>query len=235
MSIEVLEDIPPTEKVIESINQLKAQGYLIALDDFVYRKRLIPFILAADIIKFDIENVRLKNLKPLFEKIRQISEVKILAERVETREAYQACLDAGADYFQGFYFAKPEVVAGKQMSVGRQNLMLLMTKITDERINLDDLQFIIERDVGLSHKIMKMAQHYRTVGIPEFTCMKEVMMLFGLGRVQSWATLLAMCSIDDMNPEVFNLALVRAIFMRKLAESQSLPNVDSFYLGACRT
>lgn len=117
------------------------------------------------------------------------------------------------------------------MTVERQNLLVLMSKITDEKISLDDLQTIIERDVGLSHKIMKMAQHYRTLGIPEFTCIKEVMMLFGLGRVQSWATLLAMCSIDDVNPEVFSLARIRAIFMRKVAEEEKLQNIDSFYLA----
>ncbi|BBP42540.1 EAL and HDOD domain-containing protein [Thiosulfativibrio zosterae] len=228
--IEVLEDVSPTETVITALKALKQQGYTIALDDFVFRKKLIPFIQLADIIKFDVQYVKIENIAELFRRVKKVSEFKIVAERVETTEMFDACRDAGADYFQGYFFAKPEVIQGTKMSVGRQNLMLLLQKITDDAMHLEDLERIVERDIGLVHKIMKLAEQYRNRDMPMFETLKEVMMLFGLKRVQSWATLLSMSAVDDVMPEVFGIARVRAIFMRSVAEKMGLKQVDSFYL-----
>jgi EAL and modified HD-GYP domain-containing signal transduction protein len=95
----VLEDVTPTEQVVASIKYLKELGYTIALDDFIFNKRFVPFIQMADIIKFDVENVSPEKLKPLFDKVKKITNVIILAERVETKEMFDYCKAAGADLF----------------------------------------------------------------------------------------------------------------------------------------
>ena len=229
--IEVLEDVRPTEEIITNIKYLKEQGYTIALDDFIFKNRFVPFIQMADIIKFDVENVSPEKLKPLFDKVKSITNVIILAERVETKEMFDHCKAAGADLFQGYYFAKPEIVTGKQLGVGKINLMQLLEKIVDPTLHLDDLEKVIEKDVGLSLKILKMAGQYRSARMPEFSTLKEVLNLFGLKRVQSWSTMISMTSLDDVIPEVFNLARLRAIFMRNVAHHEHLANIDSFYLA----
>jgi Predicted signal transduction protein containing EAL and modified HD-GYP domains len=226
-----VEDVPPTEEVIAGIKVLKEQGYMIALDDFVFKKRLVPLIQLADIIKFDVQYVKPENIPALFTKVKQITNVKIIAERVETKEMFEVCKQAGADYFQGYYFAKPEVISGKQLNVGRHNLILLLEKISDENLHIEQLIEIVERDVGLTHKLMKMAEKYRSLNMPEFSSLRDVMMLFGLKRVQSWATLVSMSILDDIVPEVFNLARTRAVFMRSLAQHESRGAVDSYYLA----
>lgn len=228
--IEVLEDVRPTQEVIASIQGLKERGYTIALDDFIFKKRLMPFIQMADIIKFDVENMNPEKLKPLFDKVKSITKAIILAERVETKEMFDHCKAAGADLFQGYYFAKPEIVTGKQLGVGKVNLMQLLAKIVDLTLHLDDLEKVIERDVGLSLKILKMAGQYRTARMPNFSTLKEVLSLFGIKRVQSWASMMSMTALDDVIPEVFNLARLRAVFMRNVAQSERLANIDSFYL-----
>ncbi len=229
--IEILETVEPSEEVIESVRYLKEQGYMIALDDFIFNKKFIPFIKMADIVKFDVLEIAPQNLKPLFEKIRKLKDVTILAERVETKEMFEQCKAAGADLFQGYYFAKPEVVTGKKLSVAKVHLLELLQKVVDESLHLDDLEKIIEKDVGLSIKLMKLAKQYRTSTMPDFSSLKEVLMLFGLKRVQSWATMLSMTALDEVLPEVFSLARLRATFMRNVAQQERLPSVDSFYLA----
>jgi len=229
--IEMLEDVEPTEEVIAGVAALKDSGYLIALDDFIFKQKLVPLIRLADLIKFDVQYVKLDNLPVLFNKVKKVTQAKIVAERVETKAMFNACKAAGADYFQGYFFAKPEIISGQQLSVNQLNLMQLLEKIADERINLDDLANVIEKDVGLSHKLMKFAEQYRNARMPSFSSLKEVMSLFGLKRVQSWATMLSLAALTDVLPEVFNLARVRAIFMRRLAQKKGLTNVDSYYLA----
>ena len=229
--IEVLETVEPNQQVIESLQYLKDQGYMLALDDFIFSKKYIPFIKIADIVKFDVLVIQPEKIKPLFTKIKSIKDVTILAERVENKEMYRLCKDAGADLFQGYYFAKPEVVTGKKLSVAKIHLLELLEKVIDESLHLDDLESIIEKDVGLSINMLKLAKQYKTRTMPDFSSLKEVMMLFGLKRVQSWATMISMTALDDVFPEVFNLARLRAIFMRNIAKKENLPAIDSFYLA----
>ncbi|MDG4813257.1 hypothetical protein P8629_09590 [Hydrogenovibrio sp. 3SP14C1] len=46
------------------------------------------------------------------------------------------------------------------------NLMQLLEKIANENINLDELVNVIEKDVGLSHKLMKFSEQYRNARMP---------------------------------------------------------------------
>ncbi|GAB6069307.1 hypothetical protein JCM30760_04040 [Thiomicrorhabdus hydrogeniphila] len=229
--IEILETVEPTKEVIEGVKHLKKQGFMIALDDFIFNKKFIPFIKLADIVKFDVLDIKPENIKPLFEKIKKIKDITILAERVETKDVFERCKKAGADLFQGYYFAKPEVVTGKKLGVAKLNLLELLEKVVDDSLHLDDLTAIIEKDIGLSIKIMKLARQYRTQTMPDFSSLKEVLTLFGLKRVQSWATMISMTALEDVLPEVFNLARLRAIFMRNAAQQEGLPLVDSYYLA----
>ena len=52
--LEVLEDIPVDAELVEAVSRLSSQGYLIALDDFIYHERLQPLVEVADIIKVDV-------------------------------------------------------------------------------------------------------------------------------------------------------------------------------------
>lgn len=228
---EVLETVPVNETTLAGIKKLRQKGFAIALDDFVFKKEFIPFIRLADIIKLDIEGVKPEKIPLLIERIRKVANTKILAERVETQAIYEVCYDAGCDYFQGYYFAKPEIVTSAKLSVSKLHLLMLLRKLAQENISLEDLEEVVSQDVGLMHKLIKLAAQNRTVGMPEFETLKQVMVLFGLRRVQSWASMISMNLLDDVVPEVFNIARTRAIFMRLCAEHEKLENPDSYYLA----
>ncbi|MGC9386842.1 MAG: EAL and HDOD domain-containing protein [Hydrogenovibrio sp.] len=228
---EVLETVPVNDTTVAGIRNLKEQGFQIALDDFVFKAEFIPFIRLADIIKIDIEGMKPEKIPLLVQKIRHIAKVKILAERVETRAIYDVCRLAGCDYFQGHYFARPEVVSSAKLSVSKGHLLLLLRRLAQENIPLEALEEVVRQDVGLMHKLIKLASQNRTVGMPEFETLHQVLTFFGLRRVQSWASMISMSLLDDVVPEVFNIARTRAIFMRLCAEHEKLENPDSYYLA----
>ena len=101
--VEILEDVRPSKEILEEIRNLKRSGYTIALDDFVFEKNLQPLIELADIVKID---VRLTPLDSILKILRHIShyKVKLLAEKVETKEEFERGLKLGFHYFQGFFF-----------------------------------------------------------------------------------------------------------------------------------
>lgn len=227
---EILENVEPTEGVLQGLDKLKKQGFTFALDDFVFKQKFIPFIKLSDYIKIDIETLSLEKIPLILKKIKGITTAKLVAERVETKEQLQVCMDAGFDYFQGYFFAKPEIISGKKLDITRTLLMELLSKLTDEDIMLDELVDIIAKDVGLTHKLLKLATQYRTRNMPTFSTIKEVVVLFGFKRVKSWAAMISMGGLNDISPETFNIARIRAIFMRNCAQHECLEQIDSFYL-----
>lgn len=229
--IEVLEDVEPTPKVISTLRELKNQGRTIALDDFIFKKKYLPFIELADIIKLDIEVIKPESLAPLIRKVKDISGCRIVTERVETKDQFQNCLEAGSDFFQGYYFAKPEIVSGKKLNVSQLSVLMLIQKLNMPSIGLQQIIEVVEKDVSLVHKLIKIARYYQSQAMANFSTIRDILMLFGIERVKSWATLLAMTGMDHVVPEVMKLALIRASFMRRYALATDKRNPESYYLA----
>ena len=100
--LEILEYVQPDQDVINGLKRLKSEGYRIALDDFVFHNELIPFIELADFIKIDVRTLTKTDLERQVDLLKPYN-VKLIAEKVETHQAYQDCLDLGFGYFQGFF------------------------------------------------------------------------------------------------------------------------------------
>jgi c-di-GMP-related signal transduction protein len=95
--------------VIKQCQKLSEKGYIIALDDFTYRRELEPLVLLADIIKIDFKKGSIPFIKKEVRKLRDYP-VKLLAEKVETIEEAEIASETGFDYFQGNFFSKAEMV-----------------------------------------------------------------------------------------------------------------------------
>ncbi len=113
--IEILERVDITEKVVEACRHLKQQGYLLALDDFIFDKDYSCLIELADIIKIEFNQVSIDLQVKIMQELS--GQAKFLAEKVETREEYRLARDIGYDYFQGYFFSRPILVKGNERKV----------------------------------------------------------------------------------------------------------------------
>lgn len=105
--IEILEDVRPERLVVEACRKLSEQGYVIALDDFIYRRELEPLILLADIIKIDFRRESRYKIERDVQRLAKYP-AKLLAEKVETEFELHIALDLGFTYFQGHFFSQAE-------------------------------------------------------------------------------------------------------------------------------
>ena len=98
--VEILEDVHPSEEIIAACRELKKKGYILALDDFVFDKKLIPLIEMADLIKFDW---RLSPIEEIRKGLDFLSQYKLdfLAEKIETYKEFEEARKLGFKYFQG--------------------------------------------------------------------------------------------------------------------------------------
>lgn len=116
--VEILETVRPTPEVVAACRALKEEGYVIALDDFVFHESLEELVRLADIVKVDFLDERSDPL----EEARRLGDrgITLLAEKIETPGAFRRALDWGYDLFQGNFFAPPEILVLRSGTIRRE-------------------------------------------------------------------------------------------------------------------
>lgn len=107
--IEILESAPLDFAVCMACRKLKAAGYRIALDDFTFNDPRECLIDLADFIKVDLRLTAPAKVKDIVARYKSQYH-QMLAEKVETHEEFQFTKQAGFQFFQGFFFSRPQMV-----------------------------------------------------------------------------------------------------------------------------
>ncbi|WP_010098707.1 EAL and HDOD domain-containing protein [Ornithinibacillus scapharcae] len=214
--IEVLETVRPTKKVIENCLKLKSEGYKIALDDFELRNenenynRLIDL---ADIVKID---VRLSNREEQLRIMKALEgrNIEFLAEKVETREEYEQCLEDGFAYFQGYFFSKPTILSTNDIPVLNHNLYVIITELSKGEPDIESISRIIESDISLSIKLLRLLNSPAIGLVNKIKSIKQAIVLLGLVELKKWIYVLSLREhlerTDHLADEVIKLSLTRA-------------------------
>ncbi len=222
--IEVLEDVKAEKDVVESCIELSRQGYKIALDDFTYNDEITPLIEVADIIKFDFRATPPDEIVKSMDKLKKYN-LMLLAEKVETYEEFNQALEMGFKYFQGYFFSKPEVIEGRDISPAKINLLQIMAEVNQPDFKFSKVEEIISKDVSLSYKLMRYinSAYYRRVN--EISSIKQAILLLGERGVRSILSLIAMAKLSDNKPdELIRTSVIRAKFCELMSR----------YLASCK-
>jgi EAL and modified HD-GYP domain-containing signal transduction protein len=226
--LEILENVEPSPQVIEAVASLSQQGYTIALDDFVFHDRFRPFLELADIVKIDVLG---KSEEQLQQEARQLRDyrVRLLAEKVESREVYETCKQIGFFYFQGFFFYHPDIVRGREIPGNRGALLELLGKIQDPYISLKRLVEFIRNDLSLSYKVLRYVNS-AYVGLPKrVDCIEQAACMVGIDRIRTWATLIIMATGKDQPTELLVIALVRAKMCEGLGHRLGTDSPEKYF------
>ncbi len=123
--LELLETVEVSEGVIARCRELKAAGYSIALDDFMFRDAYLPLLDIVDFVKIDLLQHDRDQLRTLVGHLRRWP-VRLVAEKVDSEEQARYCRDLGFDLFQGHYFARPSVLTSRRTDPSAFGLLKIL-------------------------------------------------------------------------------------------------------------
>lgn len=226
--LEVLETTDVNEKVIKGVEALKQAGHTIALDDFIMSKEFEPLLALADIIKYDITQYKPEELCEIA-RLRTSSQPKLLAERVETADEFKMYRDAGFEYFQGYFFAKPEVISGSKIPSNKITLLQLLAQVNDDNVTLDDVADILSREVSLGVRALKYVNSPLSGVRTEVTSIKQAAVLLGRDTIRNWVMLMIVANMNDKPPELFSMALIRGRFCQICAKKEHLEDDSAYF------
>lgn len=226
--LELLEDIEADDDVVAGVKRLREQGYSIALDDFIYHKSLQPLVDLADIIKIDIMALSKDEIREHVTQLRTHS-LRLLAEKIETQDDFDFCMELGFDYFQGFFFAQPKVIRGKRLPNNRLAILKLLSRLNDPEITPNELEELIVQDVAFSYKILRYVNS-AAIALPrKIESIQEAVVILGMATIRTWTTLLAMSHIDDKSTELVVIAMIRAKMAENMARMRKEPDPNTYF------
>lgn len=234
--LEVNERLLPDPQVVAGLQQLADKGYVIALDDFVYKPELEPLLRLARIVKIDLGQLGRERLAEQAEICRRF-DVKLLAEKVETPSDLAFCKELGFDYFQGFFFCKPQLVTAQSKPANRAVILQILEKLENQKANITELEKVIIQDVALTYKLLRYLNCATYIDRKEINSVREALMLIGTEQVKKWAILLMMSNYDSEKPtELIATAMVRAYMCEQLAKKGATQDPDqAFTVGLFST
>jgi EAL and modified HD-GYP domain-containing signal transduction protein len=208
--VEVLEDVNPTPDVISACREMSQAGYGIALDDFFYKPDLKPLISIANVVKVDFRSMSIDQITASVNLLSGFS-VKFLAEKVETHEEFNKASEMGFEFFQGYFFSKPEVVRGRDVDGGNINLLRIMAEANKEDFRFAEIEKLISRDVSISYKLMRYMNSPYFRRVQEISSIRHAIVMLGERGVRRFLSLIAMAKLAGAKPdELLKTSIVRA-------------------------
>jgi len=215
--LEVLETVDITPEVVQRCRDLKEKGFTLALDDFVtFEERHKPLLELADIVKVDLMGMDAAALQRTVAALRPWK-VKLLAEKVDDEAQVKVCCELGFELFQGYYFAKPTIIAGKKLSHSELALIQLLGLILDDA-ETPQLEAVFKQEPGLTLNLMRLTNSAASGVRQKITSLRHAITVLGRRQLQRWLQLLLYTnpSGGGANP-LLQLAATRGRFMELLA------------------
>ena len=239
LTIEILENVVPTPDILEACGRIKQDGFQIALDDFVFSESNHAFFDYADIIKVDFLQTPLSEIAALTQHIRDRhatgnyeTHIKLLAEKIENKDIFNTALEMGFEYFQGYYFSKPVIVAGRSINPATINRMRLLQLSMQKDFCFDDVADIIKQDVALSYRLLQFVNSVHFSFRAVISNIQQALVALGTGEVRKWMALICLIELNqDKTPELTRMSLIRARFLEHVALfTGNVSRMETFYL-----
>ncbi|WP_441002701.1 EAL and HDOD domain-containing protein [Pseudocolwellia agarivorans] len=225
--VEILETIKPGKRLLALCKDLFEKGYTLALDDYEHQTVWEHFYPYIKIIKIDWQNSTLDEIKEIIAAIANYPHIELLAEKVETYEEYNQAVELGCVLFQGFFFAKPEMMKTKTLTPSQMAMAELLYETSKPELDLAGITSVFERDVSLSYKLLRYANSAMFKRRSEISTIKQALVTLGLLELKRFMGLMFATNINPDKPsELINSAMARAKFCELAAENMN-NNIDS--------
>jgi EAL and modified HD-GYP domain-containing signal transduction protein len=125
--LELLDPIEIDSALDKRVHQLIGMGYQIGVGEFVFRSKFESLLERAHIVKFDL----LANYGLFSSHVDTVSKyrAKRSAERVESPQQFNMCKSYGFDYFQGYFFCRPEIRSVQEAAAQQADYLAIDRKI----------------------------------------------------------------------------------------------------------
>jgi EAL and modified HD-GYP domain-containing signal transduction protein len=226
--LELLEDEAPSPALLERLRMLRAQGFRIALDDFVPTEANAAFLDVADLVKVDLR----AHDRPTAEKLIAALAARgltVVAEKVEDQDEADWSAAAGAELFQGFFYCKPVELAGEELRATSLSRLRAAAGLTSPGAGVDEIEEALRIDPGLTLRLLRYLNSAALSLSRRVSSVRQGVMLLGPPTVRQWALVLLLGGVGEQRGPLLATALTRARTCETVAKAKGAADPDAWF------
>lgn len=232
--VEVLEDVIPDAEVVRACRNLKDAGYRLALDDFVRGPESWRLIELADFIKVDFRATARQERRALAQEYGRGGGIHMLAEKVESQVEYEEARSMGYSYFQGYFFARPQVISAAEVPTTKLNQLRLLHELQHAELEFKRLEELVRQDLSLAPKILRYVNSSAFAINQRVSSIMQALVILGERNIRKLIALAIMASlVSNRPPELVWTSFTRARLCEGIGALSRLANrkSDCFLMG----
>lgn len=230
--LELLETIVITDEIKERIEELKKLGFKFALDDATCDPEFItnfkPIFPYLHVLKLDASLINRVVLESHIKEMKNF-DFSLLAEKVETEEDFNYFKDLGCTYFQGYFFARPNLIEQKALDPMYTEIFQLIN-LLDNESSIEDISDAFGNSPDITIQLLKFMNSGAIPIKANIRSIKHAIALLGRAPLKRWLLLIAFSksenAVDGMRSPVVILAQSRAKLMSTLSSELILSDVN---------
>ena len=231
----VVAEIDPSvfvdDAVLQACCELKNAGFRIALDQFTEEDPREPIVHLADYLKIDVSTTRWEDISRIIGPQRW-QHTGLLATGVESREHFEFARKAGFQFFQGYFFRKPEMLRTRTLSTNLMVYFRLLEAVAKPDLDWNAVEELIKSDPALYYRLLRFLNSAMIAFRGEVHPVRQALTLLGENEIRRWCRLAGMFEMSQGRPgELLLSALVRARFAESLGARLEHDSADLFLLG----
>lgn len=217
--LEILESVRATPELLARIGELRKRGFCFALDDFTAQTAdNAPFLELVDFIKVDVLAVPEQMLGVLVRGL-QRRRAKLIAEKVEDEKAFERCVELGFDLFQGYHFARPQVLSGRRPDPQRLQVLRLLKLVMSDAAQAR-LEEEFKRQPILTVNLLRLVNSAAAGFRVRSASVRDALLRIGRRPLATWLQLLTYGVNGSIETSaLFRTAAVRARLMESISRA----------------
>jgi EAL and modified HD-GYP domain-containing signal transduction protein len=233
--VEMIDDTVLTPDVVQQIADASFLGIRFALGGDLSEQRigLVDVAPHIGVVKLDTTAMAQPEIASTVERIKQLfPDAMLLATKLEDPEQFRIASQYDIDLFQGFFFAKPEVMQRKRRPTNLAAAVQLLAAVNAPDIDIDRIEEIISSDPSLAYGVLKVVNSSSYGITVHVKSIRHAVVMLGIAQVRQLAVLLTMANnADDVSEELVVLAACRARMASILAGSDDELATQAFTAG----
>lgn len=229
--LEVLEDVEADDAVVAGIKSYRSHGFRVALDDFAWAPgqgdpRLLPHV---DSVKVDILAQPPETLADMVGEIRARN-IRLIAEKVETREQFVRCKAMGFSGFQGFFLQRPETFQGQRAEGFQPATLQVLAALQAPDYSTEAVEKLVSRDVALVHRVLRtLNSAYYSFPSP-VSSIRHGVNLLGRDNLLKLCAILSLASFRDRPTWLLTNTLMRARMCELIYDPSVGADAGTFFM-----
>ncbi len=206
------------ERAFVALTDLHQRGFRFAFNQTLLTVPYRRWLPLAAYIKLDFSALKREQVEPAIRLAQNKQGVQVIVKNVETAEQHKIVAALGVTLFQGYWFAKPVLMAGQTVRPGHAAIIQLINLVR-KKAQTEQIEEVLKRDASLSFNLLRFINSSGFGLTTEITSFRHAVMFLGLDKLFRWAAMLLTTSREGgVPPVVGNTAIVRGRLMELLAE-----------------